>query len=85
MLPFTSSPLHQVRHLLILTDVVLNGVPGTPITVTDTPGQEFEPQILINPQGTVYLSWVGNNGDDAPTIVNTVTFASIPNCAGVQH
>ena len=64
---------------------VLNGVPGTPINVTDTPGQEFEPQILINPQGTVYLSWVGNNGDDAPTIVNTVTFASIPNCAGVQH
>ncbi len=55
---------------------VLNGVPGAPIHVTDDTGIEVEPELLVNPQGTVYLSWTGANG---------VTFASLPNCATVAQ
>ena len=54
---------------------VVNGVPGTPINVTNFPGGAF-PQIAVNPQGTVYLSWFGGT---------SVNFASIPNCAAVQQ
>jgi len=63
---------------------VLNGVPGTPINVSNSPGGEGEPQIVVNPQGTVYLSWVGFTGQDSGPVVTTVTFASIPNCGAVQ-
>jgi hypothetical protein len=55
---------------------VLNGVPGAPINVTDDTGNEQGQQILVSPQGTVYLSWTGANG---------LTFTSIPNCAAVQQ
>lgn len=65
---------------------VLNGVPGAPINVTYTVGAEISPEMMVNPQGTVYLSWVsgpGNLGpDNQPSQVN---FASIPNCAAVSQ
>jgi hypothetical protein len=54
---------------------VVNGVPGTPINVTNFPGGAFA-QIAVNPQGTIYLSWFGGT---------SVNFASIPNCAAVQQ
>lgn len=57
---------------------VVNGVPGAPVNVTNTPGGEIAPLIAVNPQGTVYLSWVGDNG-------TSVNFASIPSCAAVQQ
>jgi hypothetical protein len=61
---------------------VVNGTPGAPINVTDDITNEQTPQILVNPQGSVYLSWTGQN---AAQTANQVFFASIPNCAAVAQ
>jgi hypothetical protein len=64
---------------------VVNGVPGVPVNVTDSPAVEASPQLIVNSQGTVYLSWTSS-----PTTANSfgptsLLFASIPNCAAVQQ
>jgi hypothetical protein len=67
---------------------VLNGVPGPPINVTFSTGGEKQPQIVVNPQGTVYLSWVSNPDDvggSAGTSFGPIKFVAIPNCAAVQQ
>lgn len=61
---------------------VVNGAPGAPINVTDDITNERLPQILVNPQGSIYLSWTGQN---AAQTTNQVFFASIPNCAAVAQ
>jgi hypothetical protein len=67
----------------LFTVQVLNGVPGAPINVSfGNLGDKTFPQILINPQGTVYLSWSGENADQT---AENVFFASIPNCAAVAQ
>jgi hypothetical protein len=64
---------------------VLNGVPGTPINVTNTPASEGHPQIAVNTQGIVFVSWVSdNNTGGSSTPFNTVDFDAIPNCGAVQ-
>jgi hypothetical protein len=66
---------------------VLNGIPGAPINVTFTQGSESQPQIVVNPQGTVYLSWLGDPDAVAGSggnVIGPIKFASIPNCAAVQ-
>jgi hypothetical protein len=64
---------------------VLNGVPGTPINVTNTPASEGHPQIAVNPQGAVYLTWVSDNDNGSGSVpFNTISFAAIPNCGAVQ-
>jgi hypothetical protein len=67
---------------------VVNGVPGAPINVTFTPGSEHQPEIAVNSQGTVYLSWVGDPNDAASSdgnVIGPIKFASLPNCAAVQQ
>lgn len=64
---------------------VVDGVPGVPVNVSDTPGVEASPQLLVNSQSTVYLSWTST-----PTTINSagpesLLFAAIPNCAAVQQ
>lgn len=63
---------------------VLNGVPGVPVNVTDSPAFEESPQLLVNPQGTVYLSWTALN-ETPSTVTPSALFASIPNCAAVAQ
>ena len=55
---------------------VLNGVPGAPLNMSNSILDEQHPQIAVNPQGTVYASWIGVGG---------VNFAAVPNCAAVQQ
>jgi hypothetical protein len=64
---------------------VVNGVPGAPMNVTDSPMVEASPQLIVNPQGTVYLTWTST-----PTTINSsgptsLLFASIPNCGAVAQ
>jgi hypothetical protein len=61
---------------------VVNGVPGAPINVTDDTTEDVAPQILVSPQGTVYLAWTGISvsGTNSSTF-----FAPIPNCAAVAQ
>lgn len=64
---------------------VVNGVPGAPMNVTDSPMVEASPQLIVNPQSTVYLTWTST-----PTTINSsgptsLLFASIPNCAAVAQ
>jgi hypothetical protein len=64
---------------------VVNGVPGVPVNVTDSPAVEASPQLIVNSQGTVYLSWTSS-----PTTANSfgptsLLFAPIPNCAAVAQ
>jgi hypothetical protein len=62
---------------------VLNGVPGAPINVSfGNLGDKSYPEILINPQGNVYLSWTGTNVNGT---AQNVFFASVPNCAAVAQ
>jgi hypothetical protein len=63
---------------------VVNGVPGAPINVTDDTRNELNPQILVNPQGSIYLSWTTNDSSGSAATV-TANFASIPNCAAVAQ
>jgi hypothetical protein len=72
--PFSNPDLYIVN--------VVNGVPGAPFNVTaDSTGKDG-PQILVNPQGTVYLGWTSI----AVTFSNTsALFTSIPNCAAIAQ
>jgi hypothetical protein len=64
---------------------VLNGVPGTPINVTNTPASEGHPQIAVNSQSTVFVTWVSNNDNGgAAQPFDTIGFAALPNCGAVQ-
>jgi len=80
---FGANYLNQNPDIIVVQ--VLNGVPGTPIDVTNTPASEGHPQIAVTPQGTVYLTWVTNN-ENGPTSpnYNSIVFAAIPNCAAGQ-
>jgi hypothetical protein len=65
----------------IIAVQVLNGVPGTPINVTDTPASEGHPQIAVNSQGTVFLTWVSDNDNGSASVpFDTIGFAALPNC-----
>jgi hypothetical protein len=65
---------------------VLNGLPGSPMNVTNTGASEGHPQIAVSPQSTIYLSWVSDNDNSSTsTPFDTVNFAAIPNCAAVQN
>jgi hypothetical protein len=64
---------------------IVDGVPGVPVNLTYSTGVEASPQLLVNPQGTVYVSWTST-----PTTMNSsgpesLLFASIPNCAAVAQ
>jgi hypothetical protein len=69
----------------IMVVQVLNGVPGTPIDVTNTEASEGHPQIAVNPQSTVFVTWVtdNENGPNSPNFTSIMS-ASIPNCGAVQ-
>jgi hypothetical protein len=80
---FNPNPAVFIPDLFVVN--VVNGVPGAPLNVTDSPGFERFPQLLVNPQGTVYLSWdsaLSNSNDFGPS---SAFFASIPNCAAVAQ
>jgi hypothetical protein len=64
---------------------VVNGVPGAPMNVTDSPAVDASPQLLVNSQGTVYLTWTST-----PTTANSsgptsLLFTSLPNCAALAQ
>jgi hypothetical protein len=61
---------------------VVNGVPGAPFNVTDDATGKSGPQILVNPQGTVYLAWGSSSVTGSST---SALFASIPNCAAIAQ
>jgi hypothetical protein len=63
---------------------VLNGVPGAPINVSNSLGSEGHPQIAVNAQSTVYLSWVADNNQGGGIATDSVVFAAIPNCGAVH-
>jgi hypothetical protein len=63
----------------IIAVQVVNGVPGAPMNVTNTPGSEGHPQIAVNAQGNVYLTYATDDPNGG------VNFAAIPNCAVVQN
>jgi hypothetical protein len=67
----------------IIAVQVLNGVPGTPLNVTNSIASEGHPQIAVNPQGTVYLTWVSDNNQGGGIFTDSVMFAAIPNCGAV--
>jgi hypothetical protein len=61
---------------------VVNGVPGAPFNVTDDPTGKSTPQILVNPQGTVYLAWTSATVTGSNS---SALFTSIPNCAAIAQ
>jgi hypothetical protein len=61
---------------------VVNGVPGAPINITDDTAQVGSPQLLVNPQGTVYVSWTST---PVNATNSSVLFTSLPNCAAVAQ
>jgi hypothetical protein len=67
----------------IIVVQVLNGVPGTPLNVTNSIASEGHPQIAVNAQGTVYLTWVSDNNQGGGIFTDSVMFAAVPNCAAV--
>jgi hypothetical protein len=69
---------------IILVNVV-NGVPGTPINVTNTEASEGHPQIAVNAQSTVFLTWVTDNQNGTNSSpFDSIVSAAIPNCGAAQ-
>ena len=68
---------------IILINVV-NGVPGTPINLTNSQASEGHPQIAVNPQSNVFVSWVSDNNQGGGTATDSIVFAAVPNCGAVQ-
>jgi hypothetical protein len=63
---------------------VLNGVVGTPINLTNSVASEGHPQIAVNAQSNVFVSWVTDNNQGGGTATDSIVFAAVPNCAAVQ-
>ncbi len=56
----------------IFLEYVVGGVPQAPINLSNTPASEGHPQIAVNSQSTVFVTWV----TDGPSVV----FSSVLNC-----
>lgn len=64
---------------------VLNGAPETPINLSNSGASEGHPQIAVNPQSNVYVSWVTDNQNTSTAQpLNSIVFASVRNCGAVQ-
>ncbi len=63
---------------------VLNGVVGTPINLTNSSASEGHPQIAVNAQSNVFVSWVTDNNQGGGTATDSIVFAAVPNCGAVQ-
>jgi hypothetical protein len=61
---------------------VVNGIPGAPFNVTDDATGKSTPQILVNPQGTIYLAWTSATVTGSNT---SALFTTIPNCAAIAQ
>ncbi|HEY2820178.1 MAG TPA: hypothetical protein VGJ06_03970 [Candidatus Acidoferrum sp.] len=80
----TGANFGQTNPDIILVNVV-NGIPGTSINVTNSAASEGHPQIAVNAQSNVFVSWVTNNQNTSTsTPFNSVAFAAVPNCGAVQ-
>lgn len=64
---------------VILTSVV-GGVPGTPINLSNTPASEGHPQIAVDAQSNVFVTWVTDNGQGGGIATDSIVFTSVPNC-----
>lgn len=74
----------QTNPDIILVNVV-NGTPGSPINLTNSGASEGHPQIAVNAQSNVFVSWVTNNENTSTsTPFNSIVFATVPNCGAVQ-
>ena len=74
----------QTNPDIILVNVV-NGAPGTPINLSNSGASEGHPQISVNPQSNVYVSWVTDNQNTSTAQpFNSIVFASVPNCGAVK-
>jgi hypothetical protein len=56
----------------IFLEYIVGGVPQAPINLSNTPASEGHPQITVNSQSTVFVTWV----TEGPSIV----FSSVLNC-----
>jgi hypothetical protein len=72
----------------IMLRYIAGGIPGKAIDVTAneirpalTTVSNGHPQLAVNAQGTVFVTWVYDNGGDAPW---SIMFAEVPNCGVVQ-
>lgn len=63
---------------------VINGVPGTPLNLSNSAASEGHPQIAINSQSNVFVSWVTDNNQGGGTATDSVIFTALPNCGAVQ-
>jgi hypothetical protein len=76
---FGTNNLGQNPDIIVVN--VVNGVPGTPIDVTNTEASEGHPQIAVNSQSTVFLTWVTDNQNGPnPSPFDSIISAAIPNC-----
>jgi hypothetical protein len=64
---------------IILTSVV-GGVPGTPINLSNTSASEGHPQIAVDAQSNVFVTWVTDNGQGGGIATDSIVFMSVPNC-----
>jgi hypothetical protein len=66
----------------IMFEYIVGGVPQKPSNLSSTPeATENHPQIAVNPQGTVFVTWVTGpnavNGSGGPP---SIVFSAIPDC-----
>lgn len=68
---------------IILVHVV-GGVPGTPVNLSNSMGSEGHPQIAVNEQSNVFVTWVTDNNQGGGLATDSIVFASLPNCGAVK-
>jgi hypothetical protein len=64
----------------ILLVSVVGGVPAAPINLTDTAASEGHPQIAVDAQSNVFVTWVTDNGQGGGIATDSIVFAAVPNC-----
>jgi len=63
---------------------VIGGVPGKPINLTNSAASEGHPQIEVNAQSNVFVTWVTDNNQGGGIATDSIVFASVPNCGTVS-
>jgi hypothetical protein len=68
----------------IMLRYVVGGVPSIPVNLSHTPGSEGHPQMIVNHQSNVFVTWDAT-ADNSTGGLGTVVFASVPNCGAVPN
>jgi hypothetical protein len=69
----------------VMLRYIAGGVPGQAINLSKEPNSaKGHPQILVNAQSNVFVTWVTDNGLGDNIATDSIIFAEVPNCGALK-